>query len=302
VLLPTGVVALVDETDWTRLVAQVRNGHCTPFLGAGACAGALPVGGDLSEQWAADYDYPFEDRKELPRVMQWAATTMADPVFIKQQLANALAGKEPPNFEDPVEPHRLLADLPLPLYLTTNYDGFMTMALQEAGRRPRRAICPWYLDAKLGGSVRFDNAAPTFPEPLVYHLHGSLSDPQSMVVTEDDYLEFLIRLAADRAAARQRIIPPVVLEAMATKPLLFLGYSLRDWTFQVLFRGLLRAVSPVQHRRHVSVQLPPLPATAHPLDRTRVEKNLAKHLGHYLNVSVYWGTAHEFCRELHARL
>jgi len=292
---------LVDDTDWTRLVAQLERGHCTPFLGAGACVGVLPTGGDLSEQWAAEYEYPFEDRRELPRVMQWAATTMADPVFVRERLADALVDTGPPDFDDPVEPHRLLADLPLPLYLTTNYDDFMIQALSHAGRRPRTAICPWYLGVEHGVDLRSDDVAPTSEEPVVYHLHGSFRDPRSMVVTEDDHLEFLIRLAMDRAAARQRIIPPYVLEALATRPLLFLGYSLRDWTFQVLFRGLLRAVSPVQHRRHVSVQLPPLSATADGQVRARTEKFLTRHLNH-LNVSVYWGTADEFCRELRRRL
>ena len=36
------------------------------------------------------------------------------------------------------EIHHLLADLPLPLYLTTNFDSFMIEALQHKGRSPRR--------------------------------------------------------------------------------------------------------------------------------------------------------------------
>lgn len=291
----------MDEADWTRLVRQLRDGHCTPFLGAGACAGTLPVGGDLSEQWADEYAYPFGDRRELPRVMQWAATTMADTVFIREQVTGALAGIGPPDFSDPAEPHRLLASLPLPLYLTTNYDDFMLRALERAGKRPRRAICPWYLGSRSDPEVFEVEPAERTAQPVVYHLHGSFDDPKSLVLTEDDYLEFLIGLAMDRAAARQQVIPAYVLEALSTKPLLFIGYSLRDWTFQVLFRGVLRAISPVQHRRHVSVQLAPLPASVASAERTRTQDYLARHLNN-LNVSVYWGTAHEFCRELRRRL
>jgi hypothetical protein len=291
----------MDEADWTRLVRQLRDGHCTPFLGAGACAGTLPGGGDLSERWADEYAYPFDDRRELPRVMQWAATTMADAVFIREQVTGALAGIGPPDFSDPEEPHRLLASLPLPLYLTTNYDDFMLRALEHAGKRPRRAICPWYRGSRVDPEVFEIDPADRRDQPVVYHLHGSFTDPKSLVLTEDDYLEFLIGLAMDRAAARQQVIPAYVLEALSTKPLLFIGYSLRDWTFQVLFRGVLRAISPVQHRRHVSVQLAPLPASVPSADRIRTQDYLARHLNN-LNVSVYWGTAHEFCRELRSRL
>ena len=36
---------------------------------------------------------------------------------------------------------------------------------------------------------------PTPANPLVYHLHGHLEMPQSLVLTEDDYLEFLVRIS-----------------------------------------------------------------------------------------------------------
>ena len=34
-----------------------------------------------------------------------------------------------PDFRAPSEPHAVLADLPLPIYMTTNYDDFMVKAL-----------------------------------------------------------------------------------------------------------------------------------------------------------------------------
>jgi hypothetical protein len=294
----------VNEEDWTRLVKQLKAGRCTPFLGAGACAGTLPDSGALSERWAEKHHYPFPDRRELARVMQWAATLLGDDVSVREEVADELARTPPPDFDDPDEPHRVLARLPLPLYLTTNYDDYMVRALRHARRRPRQVISPWYSPSSPPVQHPQPDPPALRPEPtapVVYHLHGAFAEPSSLVLTEDNYLEYLTDVAMDRGAGGRRLVPPYVVEALMTRPMLFVGYSLRDWTFQVLLRGLLRTISPVQHRRHVSVQLTPLPDTVGETERRRVEHFLALRLER-MNVAVYWGTAQQFCRELSGRL
>ena len=66
---------------------------------------------------------------------------------------------------------------------------------------------------------------------------------------------------------------------MSTRPLLFVGYSLQDWTFRVLFHGLARDIPTVTTRRHVSVQLMPrVNGSAQTRRRRR-----RRYLPHYLN-------------------
>ena len=48
-----------------------------------------------------------------------------------------------PDFNDPAEPHRVLANLNLPVYVTTNYDDFMVKALARHHRQPNRVLCQW---------------------------------------------------------------------------------------------------------------------------------------------------------------
>jgi hypothetical protein len=291
----------VDERDWSRLVDQLKAGDCTPFLGAGACHGTLPTSHELSQSWAADYGYPFADRHDLPRVMQYAAISVRDHVTVKQHVARELTGRSYPNFTNSVEPHALLATFPLPVYLTTNYDDFMVSALRLAGKRPHAAVCPWYEQAPTDARLTSDrDFVPHADEPIVYHLHGSWQDPRSLVLTEEDYLEFLINLAMDYASDDQRLIPTSILSSFTTRPLLFIGYSLQDWTFRVIFHGLRRTVAGVQQRRHVSVQLPH-PASAEPKVRERAEEYLTAYFGKW-NISVFWGTAQDFCVELCSRL
>jgi hypothetical protein len=289
----------VDEREWRRLTDQLRNGDCTPFLGAGACAGTLPVGAELSKSWADEYEYPFPDSaNELPRVMHYASIMEGDPVHLKRLVARRFFGQGPPDFTNSVEPHGLLAKLPLNVYVTTNYDDFMLKALSTVGKKPQAIICPWYLGA---ASTADSGAPPTAENPIVYHMHGSFADPSTLVLTEADYLEFLINFATSQRSPEQRIIPTAILPALTRRPLLFIGYSLQDWTFRVLFHGLLRTVAPVQQRRHVSVQLP-VPKRS---DDMRAADRAKHYLTRYFEdwkISVFWGTTAEFCTELRERL
>jgi SIR2-like domain len=292
----------VEDADWVRLIDQLGRGECTPFLGAGACEGVLPNGGDMSREWAAAYEYPFTDNLDLARVMQYAVMQVGDPVDLKRSVCDFLMSRMPPHFEDPCEPHALLAVFPIPVFLTTNYDDFLIKALQWAGKRPNSAMCSWSPGANYDSALFASRAGlkPDKDEPLVYHLHGSAHVPRSLVLTENDYLEFLVRITGSHHSADSNIIPSAILSALTDNPLLFIGYSLQDWTFRVIFHGLLSTIPDTHRRRSVSVQL--LPPTNDGLEETKAkaERYMNRYLGNW-NISIFWGTAAEFCRQLRER-
>lgn len=293
-----------NERDWDRLVEQITNGDCTPFFGAGACSGVLPTGDDLCRTWADHYQYPFDNRSALHEVMQYASIVEEDPVTVKQRVARELAELGEPDYMDPTEPHALLAGYPIKVYLTTNYDDFMSRALQRAGKRPVTAVCPWYSGADVDPDTTLPrNYQPAHDEPLVYHLHGSFRSSSSLVLAERDYVEFLVNLAKDLGEDAKRVVPLQILPALTRHPLLFIGYSLQDWSFRMLFHGFVDAVADVQRRRHVSVQLAP-DADGDTLDdatQRRAENYLNRYFAK-MNISVYWGSANDFCAELGQRL
>lgn len=303
-------VVFVEDADWSRLIDQLGRGECTPFLGAGACDGILPNGSDMSLKWASNYEYPFSDNLDLARVMQYAVMEKGDPIDLKREVCQFLLSKTPPDFDDPCEPHALLADFPIPVFLTTNYDDFLVQALQRVGKKPRPTMCSWAAGADFDRGL-FASASGPKPgsdeplvyhqdEPLVYHLHGSVHTPSSLVLTEDDYLEFLVRIKVSHQSTDSNIIPNAILSALTDNPLLFIGYSLQDWTFRVIFHGLLSTMPGTHRRRSVSVQM--LPPTNDLLDETKAkaERYMARYLEHW-NISIFWGTAAEFCRQLRSR-
>jgi len=300
-----GAVLGVLDTDWRRLIDQLKRGDCTPFLGAGACQGVLPSGAELCRQWAKIYNYPFSDNGDLARVMQYAAIHLGDDIYLKQQVCRQLENAEPPNFGDPAEPHSLLAQFPIPVFLTTNYDDFLVRALKDAGKSPNSAMCSW------SPGVRYDQDLfetefgmnPDAVNPLVYHLHGSLQKPRSLVLTESDYLEFLVRIGSAHDVEAQRdLLPGPVLPAVTENALLFIGYSLQDWTFRVIFHGLRSTIPAIHQRRNISVQLvPPLNKRVAEAEN-RAREYLKRYLEENWRISIYWGTAADFCRELRERL
>src|SRR5439155_15148136 len=135
-------MGLRDE-DWNLLLGRIDSGKCTPFLGAGACAGTLPTGKEIAGTWTERFGFPLEDVQDLARVAQFLGVHQDDAMFAKEQIASDFKGLGPPNFAAEGEPHAVLADLPLPLYLTTNYDDFMMQALRWRRKEPRREICRW---------------------------------------------------------------------------------------------------------------------------------------------------------------
>lgn len=298
----------LDDDDWKNLLRAIRKGRCTPFLGAGVCHGYVPLAAEIAEDWATRFQYPLDDRKDLARVAQYLATKF-DPAFPKDELQELFVTCSPPDFHQPDEPHGVLADLALPLYITTNYDDFMEQALTSRGREPQLELCPWN-EALLPkpsrhksrpASVRTKGSPslladldPTPKKPVVYHLHGVASRLESVVLTEDDYVDFLVSIG------KEDLLPPQIEKAMTSTSLLFLGYRLADWNFRVLFRGLVYFIARNYSRSHVSVQLVPVEPTAEAEQILQAKKYLKRYFDK-LDIRVYWGTCREFMTELKAR-
>src|SRR5689334_13989864 len=133
----------LQNDDWELLLDRIKDGKCTPFLGAGAGYPHLPLGGVIAEEWADEFRYPLRDRTDLPRVAQYVSIHK-DAMWPKEEIKKKFErNTKKPDFSLSNEPHALLADLNLPVYMTTNYDDFMVQALAAKHRDPRQEYCRW---------------------------------------------------------------------------------------------------------------------------------------------------------------
>jgi hypothetical protein len=203
---------------------------------------------------------------------------------------------------DHEDPLQLLAHLPLPIYITTSYHDFMQRALQEAKKRPHTQICLWSdetitLDPEHNIP---DDFVPTVDEPLVYHLHGLERYPESLVLSEDDYMKFLVKISQD-TDHNDQVIPLPLRAKLAESSLLLLGYRLEDWDFRVFFQGLIEAKHDSLRRFSLAIQIDP--AERKGISQGQEIEKAKKYLKAYFNKSksqfyVNWDSPDGFVKKL----
>jgi hypothetical protein len=194
----------------------------------------------------------------------------------------------------------VLTELRLPIYITTEMHDLLEQALRRtnvaeddaSSIEPRTEICRWSPDLEILPSVYDDEPdyRPTTRRPLVYHLFGHESEPESMVLTQDDYSDFLVGLTANKD-----LIPSAVRRAVADSALLFLGFRLHEDPFRVLFRTMMSQEGRRRRYAHVAAQLEP-----DERDLAFPERALG-YIERYFgadDISLFWGSGEDFVTEL----
>ncbi len=252
------------QPPYAEIAKALRAGRVIPVLGAGAslsgrpagarwdpeAPGFLPSGLDLSRLLADDSGFPApDDRDRLTAVASYYeafGTRATLRARLRQILdATAVAGAIPPL-------HRLLAQVSAPLLIvTTNYDAQLERAFAEA-RRPYDLVVYPAERRDLGNAVLWwphQAAEPSTPATneldidlaattVIFKMHGSFLPEtdtwDGYVITEEDYVEFLSRVASKAA------IPALFSAHFHDRSLLFIGFSLRDWNVRTMLRTLSR--------------------------------------------------------------
>jgi hypothetical protein len=146
--------------------------------------------------------------------------------------------------------HKALALLPFSLILTTCQDGLLRDALQTANKKP---ITQRY---HLRGDKR-DNPEFLLPDspdtPLVYHLFGDMHEPASLVLSENDLLDFLIAIVSERPP-----LPNSLVRALKRtgQSFLFVGFGVKQWYLRVLLKVIIRTLE--LHRTANAIAAEPL--------------------------------------------
>lgn len=232
----------MQEKHWELLLNSLEYRQLTPIIGHGACYGTVPTNSQIAREWSLKYGYISVDSKNLSQVADFIArkTELLTPKYL---LCEKLKSIPPPDFKNPDEPHAVLAALPISVYITTNQNDFMEQALIAHNKEPKRQLCRWHKANRLR-SDKF-KFRPTESTPIVYHLLGHIEEPESIVLTRDDYLEFLISISSSLD-----LIPVEIRKSLASSALLFFGFQLADDEFRTVFafmrdyirRGLGRSI------------------------------------------------------------
>ncbi len=145
---------VLTNQDWEDLLYFIEKKKCTPFIGDEALSPWIPIHEWISE-WTdglkKEYGYPVDDSVGLPGVAQLLAIADGSELTPKNNLSRKLERITIPNFS--LEkyrntPYAILADLNLPIYITTNYDHFLEQALKSRGKQPISEFCAWNEELK----------------------------------------------------------------------------------------------------------------------------------------------------------
>ena len=136
----------------------------------------------------------------------------------------------------PSSVHEQLAALPFSLIVTTSQDSLLEQALKAAGKAP--VTQRYHLRGDKRENPEF--VVPGSPaSPVVFHLFGSAEEPSSLVLSENDVLDFLIRVVSERPPLPNSLLR--VLKRIG-QSFLFVGFGIRHWDLRILLKILLRAL------------------------------------------------------------
>jgi TIR domain/SIR2-like domain len=224
-----------DDTPRFRSLARlIGRGDCILVLGPGAATAPdstpdLPLTVVLSQLLAQDGRVARTeglDRRDLRHVSQVLYEATRSLTGLQETVAEFYAryGTQTSAF------HRNVAALPFRFFLTTTPDDLLFNALTEAGKKPTRHYYSFR-------RARRTDAAepPTVAQPLVYHLYGHHEEPDSLVITETDLIDFLAKVILNAPPLDPLIRAEL---AKASTTCLFVDLGFKDWYLRALLRAL----------------------------------------------------------------
>jgi hypothetical protein len=324
------------EKTWNSLTTMIQTKTFTPVLGPGLADGILGSREYVASRWARRWQMPIAAHASgnLAQVAQYLRVSY-DPGMVVGELLKYLQtemheriqnaqGNDPfhdlpdrvrsgddldiegvilevgrRQREDPDDPFRAVAAMPVKVFVTTGLTGLLQDSLEARGKTPKTLCFPWTDRVRWEDHYRerrWSNprsaAVPTVEEPWVYHLFGRLEVPASLVLTEDDHFDWLSEWVAAKDV-RQKV-PPAVKSALAGSSLLFLGYRLDDWNFRIVFQSIKSFQLAKRYNSHVGVQLRP---ESQSIEREAAQRYLESHFGED-RVNIFWDDTATFLTEL----
>jgi hypothetical protein len=261
-------------TDWNNLIREIERGNCAIIMGHQLVTDAdgVPHYSRLCRQLAADNADLIHAFYPQEHFFLFKAT------HHRRKFANAIE-KFYNELQPDAELYRLLAEIPVKLYVSVSPDNFLDKTFGE-----ENATCAFFNYAKPGLEPDYQ---ASIKRPLVYHIFGSVENPDSLVLSHDNLYHYL------QAMMNTKNLPQDLRRFFkddAGGEVIFLGFDFRKWYVQLLLR------------------LFNLSKTDNELNRTAYDANpdeddMAFAVGHFHvqfikeEVKTFVRTLHQKCRE-----
>jgi hypothetical protein len=118
--------------------------------------------------------------------------------------------------------------------IKTCHDELLERALSERKKTPLKYQYHYRGEPRENGKL---DRRLSPESPILYHLYGSFDKPDSLVLSENDLLEFIIAVASCRPK-----LPDSLKSMLRNKTFLFVGFGIQHWYVRVLLKLLIKAM------------------------------------------------------------
>ena len=158
------------------LVHELKKRKCTPILGPGLSDQLLGSRQEIAQRWAKNFHFPMAPhyRDDLPQVAQYLSVNQSYEfprdelaAYLRHALVENYGEQLPPEYyrdrkieslplnklmsdvwrirypEGTLDPYAVLAEMPIPLYVTTQPWNLLAEALRTEGKDPQVEPCRW---------------------------------------------------------------------------------------------------------------------------------------------------------------
>ncbi len=202
------------------LIKDISRGRCLPFIGAGFSKNAdLPAGMSMPD-WAELTGTLARDAGTSKGLGPPMVAQRYEEKYGRVQLIEAIRDELHADKARPGLAHRAFARLPFDTVYTTNFDLLLEHAYGQEGR-PLRSLAgeqqiPFHAGQTAASTVK---------------MHGDLRHEEHVIITQNDYNNFLTRYP---------VIATHLSAMLITRTPLFIGYSLSDPDFDSI-RNVVRS-------------------------------------------------------------
>lgn len=227
-----------DDEDWDGLIDPIRTGKCILMLGPDAAGEEIdshfkPFTEILANNLAKSSDINGVAKSSGISIdtSNLAQVSLFYEMKTKKRVRPKVEAFYLKRQENTSRFHENLAALPFQLTVTSTPDDMFYNALKNANKNPIKAL----YDFSGNKNDFITGGTGTADKPLVFYLYGAIENPNSLVLTENDFLDFLVKIASDNPPLPSNILSEL---RDKEKSFLFLGFGFRYWYLRILLHIL----------------------------------------------------------------
>ncbi len=214
----------------TSFVSALKEKNAAIFAGAGfSKASGFVDWKELMRDIAIDLGLDVDKETDLIAIAQYHINErLGNRNIINQSIIDHFTKDA-----EVTENHKILAELPITTYWTTNYDNLIERSLEAAGKTPDTKI--------ISENICITKSKR---DAVIYKMHGDASLPNDAVLTKEDYETYELNRSAYS----------IVLQAdLVSKTFLFVGFSFEDPNLIYIFTRIKNLLGTKSTRNHYCI-------------------------------------------------